>query len=228
MGKLVVTSNGKVEGEYPLSEERIIIGRHPESDICIDDVAVSGRHALIVNILEDSFLEDLGSTNGVYVNGELTKKCVLAHGDVINIGSHLIRYENTGGSVARSTARETPTQLGAARSVGPDLTVTSMIDREADSAVPIRRIARLKVLTGPATGNRLTLDQEKVTLGKPGMQVATICRQGEDYLLTHVESKDGEHYPRVNNEPAGPEAYRLKDHDVIELVGVEMEFTYDD
>ncbi|HLF11468.1 MAG TPA: FHA domain-containing protein, partial [Gammaproteobacteria bacterium] len=66
--------------------------RLPDNDIRIDNAAVSGHHSLIINILNDSFLEDLNSTNGTYVNGKLIKKHALQHGDVITVGHHQLRY----------------------------------------------------------------------------------------------------------------------------------------
>src|SRR5919106_5391193 len=94
MAKLILSLNGIVQGEYALNKERILIGRKPDSDIRIDNLAVSSKHALIVTILDDSFLEDLGSTNGTYVNGKLIKKHALKNGDVVVIGKHELNYVN--------------------------------------------------------------------------------------------------------------------------------------
>jgi hypothetical protein len=78
--------------EYNMNKERYTIGRLPDNDIRIDNAAVSGHHSLIINILNDSFLEDLNSTNGTYVNGKLIKKHALQHGDVITVGHHQLRF----------------------------------------------------------------------------------------------------------------------------------------
>jgi hypothetical protein len=94
MAKLVLSLNGVIQGEFPLYKERITIGRKPEADIRIDNLAVSGGHSLIITILDDSFVEDLGSTNGTYVNGKLVKKHALQDGDVISIGKHELKYIN--------------------------------------------------------------------------------------------------------------------------------------
>ena len=80
MARLVLHLDGQVLAEYNMSKERYTIGRLPDNDIRIDNAAVSGHHALIINILNDSFLEDLNSTNGTYVNGRLIKKHALAAG----------------------------------------------------------------------------------------------------------------------------------------------------
>lgn len=94
MAKLVLSLNGVVQGEYQLDKERLTIGRKADNDIPIDNLAVSGKHALVITILDDSFLEDLGSTNGSYVNGKLIKKHALKDGDVIAIGKHEMKYVN--------------------------------------------------------------------------------------------------------------------------------------
>ncbi len=82
MARLILSLDGQVLAEYNMSKERYTLGRLPDNDVRIDNAAVSGHHALIINILNDSFLEDLNSTNGTYVNGKLIKKHALQHGDV--------------------------------------------------------------------------------------------------------------------------------------------------
>ncbi len=92
MARLVLHLDGQVLAEYNMSKERYTIGRLPDNDIRIDNPAVSGHHALVINILNDSFLEDLNSTNGTYVNGKIIKKHALQHGDVITVGHHALRF----------------------------------------------------------------------------------------------------------------------------------------
>ena len=91
MARLVLSLDGQVMAEYNMNKERYTIGRLPDNDIRIDNAAVSGHHSLIINILNDSFLEDLNSTNGTYANGKLIKKHALQHGDVITVGHHQLR-----------------------------------------------------------------------------------------------------------------------------------------
>ena len=92
MARLVLSLDGQVLAEYNMSKERYTVGRLPDNDIRIDNPAVSGHHALIINILNDSFLEDLNSTNGTYVNGKIVKKHAMQHGDVITVGHHALRF----------------------------------------------------------------------------------------------------------------------------------------
>ncbi len=92
MAKLILSMDGLVLKEIQLSKERTTIGRKPHNDIQIDNLAVSGEHAVIVTILADSFLEDLGSTNGTFVNGKTVKKHFLQNNDVIELGKYKLKY----------------------------------------------------------------------------------------------------------------------------------------
>ena len=94
MARLILSLDNQVLAEYNMSKERYTIGRLPDNDVRIDNPAVSGHHSLIINILNDSFLEDLNSTNGTYVNGKLIKKHALQNGDVITIGHHQLRFSD--------------------------------------------------------------------------------------------------------------------------------------
>ncbi len=235
MAKLVLSLNGVVQGEYELNQERISIGRKPDNNIQIDNLAVSGKHALVISILDDSFLEDLGSTNGTYVNGKLIKKHALKDGDVVSIGKHELKYVNEhatadddefektmiikpGSASAAVAAAEAATASGVA-TPAPSGTSTPV---NPGSGMPL---GRLTVLNGPIAGKELQLTKALVTLGKPGTQVAVISRRPQGYFLTHIESDgDGKRYPIVNGDAIGPKAYQLTNSDLIELAGIKMEF----
>src|SRR5947207_97413 len=92
MAKLILSMDGLVLKEIPLAKERTTIGRKPHNDIQIDNLAVSGEHAVIVTILNDSFLEDLGSTNGTVVNGNPVKKHFLQNNDVVELGKYKLKF----------------------------------------------------------------------------------------------------------------------------------------
>ncbi len=94
MARLILSLDNQVLAEYNMTKERYSIGRLPDNDVRIDNPAVSGHHSLIINILNDSFLEDLNSTNGTYVNGKLIKKHALQNSDVITIGHHQLRFSD--------------------------------------------------------------------------------------------------------------------------------------
>ena len=94
MAKMILSVDGQVLKEVTLSKERTLIGRKPHNDIQIDNLAVSGEHAAIITILNDSFIEDLGSTNGTMVNGKPIKKHFLQNNDVVELGKHKLKYFN--------------------------------------------------------------------------------------------------------------------------------------
>jgi len=233
MAKLVLSMNGAVQGEYELDQERFTIGRKPENEIPIDNLAVSGKHALIITILDDSFLEDLGSTNGTYVNGKLVKKHALKDGDVIAIGKHELKYINENASddedefektmiIKPGSASAAVAAAQAAQQAGAVAEAPAPAAASSSGGMPL---GRLTVLNGPIAGKELELTKALITLGKPGTQVAVISRRPQGYFLTHIESDgDGKRYPVVNGEAIGPKAYQLKDSDLIELAGIKMEF----
>lgn len=236
MSKLVLSMNGAVQGEYELDKERVTIGRKPENDIQIDNLAVSGKHSLIITILDDSFLEDLGSTNGTYVNGKLIKKHALKDGDVIAIGKHELKYVNENATadddefektmiIKPGSASAAVAAAQAAEKAGAAAAASEEAAAKGSAGPGGMPLGRLTVLNGPIAGKELDLTKALITLGKPGTQVAVISRRPQGYFLTHIESDgDGKRYPLVNGEPIGPKAYALKDNDMIELAGIKMEF----
>ena len=251
MARLVLSLDGQVLAEYNMNKERYTIGRLPDNDIRIDNPAVSGHHALIINILNDSFLEDLNSTNGTYVNGKIIKKHAMQHGDVITVGHHSLRFidgeadepadefEKTMVIGARDEARlKLP---AAARAEAPppapatsSLATSSLAASSPAASSPAARAggapigapprAKLQVLSGQFAGRELDLVKTLTTLGRPGVQVAAITRRADGYYIVHVESGREGDYPLVNGSQIGAQARRLHDNDVVQLAGVKMGF----
>jgi hypothetical protein len=253
MARLVLSLDGQVMAEYNMNKERYTIGRLPDNDIRIDNAAVSGHHSLIINILNDSFLEDLNSTNGTYVNGKLIKKHALQHGDVITVGHHQLRFveddeqqdefEKT--MVIQPSARpveklrtavgqshvidgEPAPAAAAVASAAAEASVAASHHGRgraaaADGAAALKK-AKLQVLSGAFAGRELELTKALTTLGRPGVQVAAITRRGEGYYIVHVDSGKADDFPLVNGSPIGAQAMKLADNDVIQLAGVKMGF----
>ena len=232
MAKLVLSLNGAVQGEFELDQERFTIGRKPENDIQIDNLAVSGKHSMIITILDDSFLEDLGSTNGTYVNGKLVKKHALKDGDVIAIGKHELKYINENASDDEDEFEKT--MIIKPGSASAAVAAAQAAENAGAAAEPTPQagaapgaggmpLGRLTVLNGPIAGKELELTKALITLGKPGTQVAVISRRPQGYFLTHIESSGG--FPVVNGAEIGAKAYQLKDGDMIELAAIKMEFS---
>src|SRR5438477_4674673 len=106
MAKLILSMDGLVLKEIPLTKERTTIGRKPHNDIQIDNRAVSGEHAVIVTIMNDCILEDLGSTNGTLVNGVLAKKHILQNNDVIELGKYKLKFLGVAAAAAPTPTPE--------------------------------------------------------------------------------------------------------------------------
>jgi pSer/pThr/pTyr-binding forkhead associated (FHA) protein len=242
MARLILSLDGQTLAEYNMTKERYTVGRLADNDIRIDNAAVSGHHSLIINILNDSFLEDLNSTNGTYVNGKLIKKHALQHDDVITVGHHQLRYveeqldegpedefEKTmviepsariERHVEKATAALAPSAAKAGQAA-PDVASTQNFGEDKAVTLPL---AKLQVLSGMFAGRELELKKALTTLGRPGVQVAAITRRAEGYYIVHVESGKPDDYPLVNGSSIGPQARTLQDNDVIQLAGVKMGF----
>ncbi|HUQ75423.1 MAG TPA: FHA domain-containing protein [Burkholderiales bacterium] len=276
MAKLILSMDGLVLKEIPLTKERTTIGRKPHNDIQIDNLAVSGEHAVIVTILNDSFLEDLGSTNGTVVNGNPIKKHFLQNNDVVELGKYKLKFvgeaapaasgekadfEKTmvlrpsamkaaaaaaapgGGAQAAVAQRQAAVQAAAATAAAtgiadkdagakpaampaPAAAAPAPAPAPAAAPAPANRpagqpLGAIQLLSGGNAGRELELTKPLTTLGKPGVQVAVLTRRPQGYFITHVE---GEKRPTVNGQEIGAAPHSLKDHDVIELAGVKMEF----
>ena len=92
MASLVLSLDGEIVREFEINKPRFTIGRRPYNDVPIDNLAISGEHAAIVQIGNDLILEDGGSTNGTLLNGTQVEKQLLKDGDVIEISKYHLRY----------------------------------------------------------------------------------------------------------------------------------------
>lgn len=226
MAKLILSMDNLVLKDIPLNKERTTIGRKPHNDIQIDNLAISGEHAVVITILNDSFLEDLGSTNGTFVNGQPIKKHFLQNNDTIELGKYRLKYINDTPQQAGSADFEKTMILrsGAAHAPEPaasDMPPVAGKPAPPSAATPSAPLGAIQVLTGGNAGKELELVKTLTTLGKPGVQVAVIARRPHGYFITHVE---GTSFPVVNGVVLDTQAHELKDHDVIELAGIKMEF----
>jgi pSer/pThr/pTyr-binding forkhead associated (FHA) protein len=242
MAKLILSMDGLVLKEIPLVKERTTIGRRATNDIQIDNLAMSGEHAVIVQILNDCFLEDLGSTNGTMVNGAPIKKHFLQHNDVIELGKYRLKYINeqtsgTGQAEFEKTmvlrpqsvpkvggppgGRTGDTQIGAAAAAQTTQAGAAASGISATPPATPAVLGAIQILNGPNAGKELELSKPLTTLGKPGVQVAVITRRPQGYFITHVE---GASFPIVNGKAIDAQAHALKDHDILEISGTKMEF----
>ncbi len=214
MAKLVVSLDGVVIKEVQITKDKTTLGRRPYNDIVIDNLAVSGEHAVLQMAGSDVFIEDLNSTNGTYINGKAVKKQLLAHNDIVEIGKYKIRYLLDDSSDPGPPAAPSRGESRQARSASP----TPGAERQdAAAAAP----ALIKVLNGTAAGREVVLTKVVTTVGKPGVQVASITKRPTGYVFAHVE---GVLRPSVNGHPLIGETVALRNGDVIELAGTQMQF----
>ena len=222
MAKLILSMDGLVLKEIQLVKERLTIGRKPHNDVQIDNLAISGEHAVVVTILNDSFLEDLNSTNGTQVNGQAIKKHFLRNNDVIELGKYRLKYMSD--SQAGSDVEKTMLVRPQAAQPAGEMQVSPARETPPPAApAAVQPSACIQLLNGANAGKELGLTKTLTTLGKPGFQVAVIARRPHGYFITHVE---GEQFPVVNGRMLDAQACLLNDHDVIEIAGIKMEFFF--
>jgi pSer/pThr/pTyr-binding forkhead associated (FHA) protein len=213
MGKLVVSLDGVVIKEVQITKDKTTLGRRPYNDIVIDNLAVSGEHAVLQMLGNDVFIEDLNSTNGTYINGKAIKKQLLAHNDTVEIGKYKIKYLVDDSNDYEKTVIMRPGATAAAPA-------GAMATGAAARAVAA---ASIKVLSGAAAGRAVTLTKVVTTVGKPGVQVASITKRPTGYVLAHVE---GAQRPLINGVPLGADTSPLNNGDLIELAGTQMQFIH--
>jgi len=204
MPKISVSIDGVVIKEVQLTKDRTSLGRRPYNDIVIDNLAVSGEHAVLQMSGNEVHLEDLNSTNGTYVNGKAVKKQLLKNNDTVEIGKYKIKFVDDGAAAAPLNA----------------------IASEAYAYVPAADLgqglqASIKVLSGAAAGREMALVKVVTTIGKPGVAVAAITKRPQGFVVAHIE---GTGKLTLNGATVGTEAALLKNGDQLELAGTQLQF----
>ena len=223
MGKLVITDANGETTEHELDRERITIGRQASNNIVLNDKAVSGRHAAIVTILDDSFLEDLDSTNGTQVNGTPVTKHPLAHGDVITLGRNSARFFSADVSDAEMDRTMIMSRAPVLTRPAPPRPTSGSVGAASLAAAGKPILGKLRVSSGASQGRELELSKALTTLGKPGVQVAAITRRADGYYIVQVDGGNGRQL-RINSTDVAATPHKLSDRDTIELAGTRMEF----
>jgi hypothetical protein len=256
MAKLILSMDGLVLKEIPLAKDRTTIGRKPHNDIQIDNLAISGEHAVINTVVNDSFLEDLHSTNGTFVNGLPIKKHLLQDGDLIELGKYRLKYLSEAGQHAAQADFEKTMLLR------PDMmrrTIEQSVARaegEPNWNVPPEAVVAASAAGGVARG--LTLGQpvsppEQAQPPAPAramIQVLTGSNAGRELELTKTLTTlgrpgvqvaviarrphgyfmthvEGASFPVIGGQRLEPnKPVELHDHDIIEFGGIKMEFFF--
>ena len=215
MPRMIVSIDSVVIKEVKLTKERTTLGRRPYNDIVIDNLAVSGEHAVIHMTDDGVEIEDVGSTNGTYVNAKAVTRQELRNGDIVEVGKYKIRFlqEAEGENFEKTML------------VKPGMVSPSMVaPRAAAAATPQAAVplsAVIRVMSGAAAGREVALLKVVTTIGKPGVAVASITKRHQGHVLAHVEGPDR---PLLNGTPMGEAPVPLKHGDCITLAGTEMQF----
>ena len=215
MPRMIVSIDSVVIKEVELTKERTTLGRRPYNDIVIDNLAVSGEHAVIHMTDDGVEIEDLGSTNGTYVNAKAVTRQELRSGDIVEVGKYKIRFlQEAEGENFEKTMLFKPGMVSPSM-VAPRAAAAAT----PQAAVPLSAVIR--VMSGAAAGREVALLKVVTTIGKPGVAVASITKRHQGHVLAHVEGPDR---PLLNGTPMGEAPVPLKHGDCITLAGTEMQF----
>jgi pSer/pThr/pTyr-binding forkhead associated (FHA) protein len=193
--RLVISQGDALMQVVTIDKEAMTIGRRPYNDICLDDLTVSGEHAVVRTINGERFILDLNSRNGSAVNSITVEKQLLVDGDIIDIGAFRLKFV---------IERQNP-----------------LLDRLGKGQPLEATNAKVTQINGRSRGKVVSLSQPITSLGKAGAHVAAIAKRNGGFYLTHIE---GLTVPLINGEPAGIGSHLLKEGDAIELGGTMYRF----
>jgi len=223
MPKMIVSIDGVVIKEVQLSKDRTTLGRRPYNDIVIDNLAVSGEHAVLLMNGNEVYLEDLNSTNGTYVNGKAVKKQLLQNADTVEIGKYKIKYVNE--AAGASFDKTMIIKPGSMPPPAPAQAMPAAPPPAAPAAASGYDMSHvhgsIKVLSGAAAGREVALVKVVTTIGKPGVAVASITKRPNGFVVAHV---DGATRASVNGTVIGADPVPLRHGDLLELAGTQMQF----
>lgn len=222
MAKLVVKFNNDVVDHIEIRQGDMKVGRKPGCDVLIDNLAVSGEHANIFTVGDDSFIQDLNSTNGTFINSKRITKHHLRDGDTVTIGKHSLIYLSENVTEETEDFAKTVIINPAAREntippTAPRPAVAEATQRSPKSAVGQGTIF---VLGGPNSGRRIDLTKAVTNLGKTGRHAGIITRTDDGYMLTAGEGER----PMLNGRPVPPAGAKLKNGDIIDVAGTRLQF----
>ena len=226
MAKLVIKFNDTVIDQIVLKQGDVNIGRRPGSDILLDNMAISGNHASIFTIGEDSFIQDLNSTNGTFVNNKRIAKHHLENGDVVSIGNHTLTYINEnaakgGANLAKTVIINPHQQEGLLAEAAAKAPAAAARPVAKEPTPEIARHGSLFILSGANNGKRIDLTQPVTNLGRAGRRAGVISRSGNRYVLLPGDNNEA---PRLNGVKVGSSGEELKNGDMIEIADARMQF----
>ena len=208
MPQLIASVEGvKVKHIY-LKNDRTTLGRKRHNDIVLDSLVVSGDHCVFeMQGIADVSVEDLGSTNGTYINGQMIKsRQMLRDKDIIIVGNFSLQF------LARSEHQPASS---------PQETMAMSLASLGFPGTSAARQACLKQLSGTSSGLEVPLVKAVTTFGQPGKSVVAISHRRDGYYVAHM---GGRTLPTLNGKPIGQDAIALAHNDMLNLAGDEMEF----
>jgi len=226
MAKLIVKLNNEVVDHIDVEQGDMKVGRRPGCEVFLDNLSVSGEHANIFTIGDDSFIQDLNSTNGTFINNKKITKHHLRNGDAVVIGKHTLVYLTEQVAATPQDFAKTviinPAAMREAVAAAPAAAAVAAKPAAAAAVVAKAELrGALVILSGANSGKRIELTKSVTNLGKTGKRAGSITRTDEAFML--APSEDGE-VPKLNGRPVGSEAAALKNGDIIEVAGTRLQF----
>lgn len=210
--KLIIMKDDRVLKEHTFDTPETLIGRRPHNSVILEDQTVSGKHALIRLLGDTVEIEDQGSTNGTYVNGNPITRQELQLGDRIIIGPYRITLQ----------LQLHNTWSGSGASANASGRLSSFQDTSLEPSHLQQKETLLEITSGPSKGRYLPLTKVVTTIGTPGVAVVSITHRLNAYVLTKVEDSRGE--ITLNNQPLGNEPVKLQEGDALNLENVSLVF----
>jgi pSer/pThr/pTyr-binding forkhead associated (FHA) protein len=230
MAKIIIKFNNDVVDHVDLRQGDMKIGRKPGCEIQIDNLSVSGEHANIFTVGEDSFIQDLGSTNGTFISNKKITKHHLKNGDTVVIGKHSLIYltESTRASRAPDEFAKTviisPSRTvepkPAAPAPAPERAAITLETKPKEAPAMAERLGAIFVLSGVNSGKRIDLTKKITNLGSAGKRAGAITQTNDGFMLT----PGADEVPKLNGQPIPHEGSKLKNGDVIEVAGTRLQF----
>lgn len=231
MAKIIIKFNNDVVDHIDLKQGDMRIGRKPGCEIHIDNLSVSGEHANIFTVGEDSFIQDLGSTNGTFINNKKITKHHLKNGDAVVIGKHSLIYftdsarasqppDEFAKTVIINPSRTVEPKPAAPKTEPAAITLETKPKESSKAEAERRRVGAIFVLSGLNSGKRIDLTKTITNLGSGGKRAGAITQMSDGFML----APGADEVPKLNGRPIPSEGSKLKNGDVIEVAGTRLQF----
>lgn len=242
MAKLTLMFENRLVKEVPIGSRPVGIGRSPDNDLPVDNLAVSNYHARVYAEAGRLVVEDLDSLNGTFVNDLRVERATLHDGDSIWVGKHHIKVDASGDTTTQS-------DMGKKAAAAPRINETMMLDTKArrdalqqaaamgertQFAAGRQKVPTLVVLSGNTDQTEYVLTNKLTVIGKSKMATVKLKGWFKPELAAQINQRDDGYYlgpgdkvPAVNG-AAIPGPVRLNEGDTIEVSGLRMNFIFRD